>query len=138
MEREFECGHKSVMECFVDPSKTRCRVPKKCLLPCEHRVEIDCGEDPTEARCPLPCDVRLECGHTCTRKCHLKTDPDHEEYLCKKDCGRMRKGCKKDHKCGKKCFEECDDCSEKWKRNLPCGHSIFIECYLNDEDIFCS
>ncbi len=138
MEREFPCGHKRVMECYVDPLKIKCPVPKESDLPgCGHRAVIKCGQDPAKARCTLPCDVRLYCGHTCTLNCHTQFDPEHEEYICKKQCGRMKQGCKMEHKCGKKCFEECDPCKEKWKRTLPCGHQVFTECYLNDEDIFC-
>ena len=139
MKREFKCGHTTTMECFVDPSNVKCRVPKECVLPlCGHRATIPCGQDPTEGKCSLPCDVRLDCGHTCTLKCHVQKDPDHENYQCKKECGRMKQGCKKEHRCGKKCFEECVLCNEKWKRTLPCGHDIFIECHRNDDDIFCS
>ncbi|KAI9558322.1 hypothetical protein GHT06_015075 [Daphnia sinensis] len=139
MERQLKCGHSAVVECYVDPLTIRCRVMKEgCLLPlCGHRVALHCGKDPYKAVCSLPCNVRLECGHSCTLRCHTGKDPDHQEYQCKKQCGKMKQGCKKNHKCGKKCFEDCTLCNEKWTRTLPCGHTIFTECYRNDEDIFC-
>lgn len=138
MEREFKCGHKTMMECFVDPSAVKCHFPKESVLPfCNHSAIIKCGEDPAEARCPRPCDVRLDCGHNCTLSCHMQTDSEHQDYQCKKQCERFKSGCKKDHRCGKKCFEECDSCETKWKRTLPCRHSLFTECHFNDENIFC-
>ncbi|XP_057379532.1 NFX1-type zinc finger-containing protein 1-like [Daphnia carinata] len=139
MERQLKCGHSAVVECYVDPMTVRCRILKEgCLLPlCGHRVALHCGKDPYQAVCPLLCNVRLECGHSCTLRCHTRKDPDHQEYQCKKQCGKTKQGCKMNHKCGKKCFEDCAPCNEKWKRTLPCGHSIFTECYRNDEDIFC-
>jgi hypothetical protein len=140
MKRELKCGHSTMMlPCFVDPSNVKCRVPKGCVLPlCGHQGTIPCYQNPIEGKCQLPCDARLDCGHTCTLKCHSQNDPDHQKYQCKKECGRMKKGCKKEHRCGKKCFEKCVRCNEKWKRTLPCGHEIFTECHWNDVDIFCS
>ena len=70
-------------------------------------------------------------------RCHVNNDPDHELYLCKKPCGRTKADCKEDHKCGKKCHEDCDRCREKVNRTLPCGHSVFAECGLDDENIQC-
>ena len=139
MNREYKCGHKAMLECYVDPATAICRVPKQTFLPfCQHSVEINCGEDPAEAHCKMRCDVRLQdCGHSCTMNCHIQRDPDHREYKCKRQCERLKMGCKKDHRCGRKCFEDCDPCMEKWNRTLPCGHSSFVECNLNDDDIFC-
>lgn len=137
--KTLQCGHILVTECHVNLSKKKCRVRKESLLPaCGHLATINCGDDSTEAHCSLPCDVRLDCGHTCTLRCHVKKDPDHVNYQCKKPCCRMKQGCKKNHACGKKCFEECNPCNEKWKRTLPCGHEIFTECHLDDDKIFCS
>ena len=137
--RTLECGHSLAMPCHTIPSPKMCRVPKESLLPpCGHLATIHCGGDPNKAHCSLPCNVRLDCGHTCTRKCHVNKDADHCDYQCKKPCERMKKGCKKEHRCGKKCFEECDPCTEKWERVLPCGHQKFTKCHLDDEDIFCS
>lgn len=137
--REFKCGHTAVMECYVDPTKVKCRFPKKCVLPaCGHQVTLDCGTDPDDAGCKLTCDLRLDCGHTCTLKCHVKNDPNHESYICKKQCTKVKRGCKMDHKCGKKCFEECDICNKTWNRTLPCGHTVFTECHRNDDEIECT
>lgn len=140
MERQLQCGHSTVLQCCVDPLKIKCHVKKeKCPLPlCGHRVALNCGEDPYQATCSFPCNVKLECGHSCTMKCHSQKDPDHQEYRCKKQCAKTKQGCKQKHRCGKKCFEDCSLCKKKWKRILPCGHSIFTECHRNDEDIFCS
>ena len=126
------------LECFVDPLTAMCRVPKVWVLPFwEHPAQINCGEDPAEAKCPLPWDVRLKCSHNCTQRCHIREDPNHELYHCKKSCERLKSGCKKDRRCGRKCFEDCDPCVIKWNRDLPCGHSHLVQCHFNDEDFFC-
>ena len=136
--RVLECGHSATMECYIDPSLKKCNVPRESILPpCGHLATIRCNEDPNEANCSLPCDVRLECGHTCTLRCHVNKDPNHDKYQCKKPCGRFKQGCKKDHECARKCFEECTPCNAKWKRTLPCGHEMFTECHFNDNDIVC-
>ena len=138
MERKLKCGHKAVKDCYVNPLDIKCKVPKECDLPaCGHRAVIDCGQNPAEAHCTRPCDTRLDCGHTCTMNCHVKLDADHENYECKKQCEKLKCCCKMEHKCGKKCYEDCDLCCTKWKRTLPCGHTIFTECYREDYDIFC-
>ena len=138
VERKLACGHVTQTACYKDPLTIKCKFPKEVILPnCGHKVEIACSENPEDANCPRPCDIRLDCGHQCTELCHVKKDPNHEQYFCKKVCSRNKVNCKKDHKCGKKCHEDCDLCTIKVERKLPCGHSQVAECYLNDEDIKC-
>ena len=138
VERTLGCGHKNTMQCHVDPATVKCKLPKKALLPfCNHQAEIACGDTPEVVRCPFPCDIRLDCGHGCTLKCHVRNDPGHEKYLCRKACEKRNVSCKRSHKCGKQCHEECRLCPVRWKRDLPCGHSNVAECHLNDEQIVC-
>ena len=138
MERLLSCSHKMKLQCHLDPAKIKCKFPKEAVLPiCGHKVQIACSESPEEATCPVPCDIRVECGHQCTEKCHAKSDPHHEKYLCKKGCTKNKLGCKENHKCGKKCYEECDPCRIIVKRKLNCGHEQMVDCCQNNEDIFC-
>lgn len=136
VQRELDCGHPANMECHKDPMQAKCKVPKEVDLPdCNHRAQATCGDK--QVVCPVPCDLRLDCGHQCTLKCHVKDDPEHVDYRCDKMCERNKANCKLDHKCNKKCHEECDRCNVKESRTLPCGHTVFTECGINDEDIFC-
>ena len=138
MKRTLSCGHQTLTACYKDPPTIKCKFPKQVTLPdCGHKVEIACSDNPETARCPRPCESRLNCGHQCTESCHVKNDPHHETYLCKKACSRNKKDCKLDHKCGKKCHEDCDLCTIKMERKLPCGHTQLAECCLNDEEIKC-
>ena len=138
VERLLPCGHMRWMECHREPGTTRCTFPVERVLPlCNHKVSIPCGDDPATILCPMPCDIRLECGHTCTEKCHVKKDPEHEQYICKKPCEKNKKNCKGNHKCTKKCCEECNLCEVKTNRLLPCGHEVFVECHFDDKDVNC-
>ena len=134
----LSCGHENAMRCYTDPLAFKCKFPKEAKLPgCNHNVTITCGDRPEDVPCPHRCDVRLDCGHVCTRNCHMKDDPEHENYRCKKRCEKKKIGCKNNHKCSNPCYEDCEPCKIKCKRALPCGHEVIAECNLNDEDIFC-
>lgn len=138
VERKLPCGHTAQTTCSKDPLTIKCKFPKEVVLPnCRHKVQIACGDTLEQAVCPKPCDIRLDCGHQCTELCHAKDDPNHEKYLCKKACSRNKVNCKNNHRCGKKCHEDCDLCMIKIERTLPCGHNRFAECHLNDADILC-
>jgi hypothetical protein len=136
--RTLSCGHEAQTACYKDPLTIKCKFPIEVTLPkCGHKFHIACSENPETALCPRPCDSRLECGHQCTELCHAEKDPGHEKYLCKKACNRKKLDCKLEHQCGKKCHEDCDLCTIRVARTLPCGHSQVAECYLHDEEIKC-
>lgn len=138
VERVLPCSHSAQTACHKDPAKIKCKVPKNVILPsCGHEVTVACGDNLNEVDCPKPCDTRLDCGHQCTNTCHVKNDPKHEKYVCKKVCYRKKLNCKQDHQCGRLCHEDCSLCNIKVSRNLPCGHSVVAECHLNDGDIRC-
>ncbi|XP_057379336.1 NFX1-type zinc finger-containing protein 1-like [Daphnia carinata] len=139
VQRKLNCGHTTQTACYKDPLTIKCKFPKDVTLPdCGHRVEIPCSEPPEKVVCPKPCDTRLDCGHQCTELCHVKKDPTHQKYICKKACSQKKVDCRENHKCGKKCFEDCDLCLVKVNRTLPCGHSQIAECFLSDEKIKCT
>ena len=98
------------------------------LKDCGHRAQVDCGVVESDwVYCDYLCEIHLNCGHQCTLKCHMKDDPDHANYRCEKLCGRSKVNCKREHKCNKKCYEECDRCRMKEVRLLPCGHTVLTE-----------
>ena len=45
--------------------------------------------------------------------------------------------CDLGHKCKKLCFEECGHCLVMVTRNLPCGHQVKLQCYIDYEKVFC-
>lgn len=139
VDRLLSCGHTAnKVECYVDPLTIKCKAPKKVAMPaCGHSVEIACSNKPEDVACPVKCDIRLDCGHQCVGKCHVKTDPKHEEYLCQKACARKMANCKVDHKCQKKCHEVCDVCRVEVERVLPCGHKTVAPCGQEDDEIIC-
>ena len=138
VERKLNCGHVMKTACYKELNSIKCKVPKEVELPtCGHKVLIACGDDPLTVPCPKPCDTRLECGHQCVNYCHVKSDPNHEKYVCMKPCSRRKLSCKEDHKCSKKCHEDCDLCTIKIQHKLSCGHSQFAKCHFTEEDIRC-
>jgi len=138
VERKLNCNHSIKIQCHVNPAKIKCKFPKSVVLPiCLHKVEIPCWEPPEDSPCPLACDIRLECGHQCVERCHVKSDPHHEKYVCTKICSRKRLGCQENHKCNKKCFESCEPCRFIVRRELDCGHTQMMECCNRKENIFC-
>lgn len=83
--------------------------------------------------CELLCRERMECGHNCDLFCHGGYDPEHKFLKCTKDCSRFPKGCSKEHRCPKRCFEACGSCQEPMEVELPdCGHSKKVPCAVND------
>ncbi|XP_066288836.1 LOW QUALITY PROTEIN: NFX1-type zinc finger-containing protein 1-like [Branchiostoma lanceolatum] len=69
---------------------------------------------------------RLKCGHRCTSVSH-PTDPEHEEYKCKKPCPKVL--CNLGHKCRKLCSQVCGDCTVLVEKIIPrCQHKQMIPC----------
>lgn len=82
-----------------------------------------------EGGCMKACEFRLPCGHTCARACHTY-DRDHEEYECNKPCTKTI--CQKEHRCKRRCNQECGKCHEMVEKFLPqCGHKQYVPCYVD-------
>ncbi|XP_066288823.1 NFX1-type zinc finger-containing protein 1-like [Branchiostoma lanceolatum] len=85
--------------------------------------------------CMRPCDFRLTCGHVCASACH-PTDPEHEEYMCKKPCGNVL--CDLGHKCPKRCYETCDACQVLLEKTIPkCQHKQMVPCSTSPSEFIC-
>ncbi|KAL8181432.1 UNVERIFIED_CONTAM: hypothetical protein K2H54_001711 [Gekko kuhli] len=85
--------------------------------------------------CTLECQTRLECGHPCTRCCH-PCDREHCTNRCQFPCSRVL--CESNHKCPKKCSEDCGPCSVKVEKVIPkCGHSQVVPCHVPAEAWVC-
>ena len=90
-----------------------------------------------EGGCTQPCSSRLACGHVCQLSCH-SWDPRHEEYKCRKLCGRERPECPDGHTCRKLCSQECGPCPEpKVVRLTRCGHSKKVRCGDDINKAYC-
>ena len=138
LEHKLACGHRASIECGKYPKNSKCKKLQLKILPeCGHQVEMECGDKIEDAFCPFLCDIRLDCGHQCTRTCHTKQDPGHNNHKCEKMCVKDKIGCKKGHKCSKKCHEKCDPCRIKEIRMLQCGHNILTECGIDEKDNIC-
>ncbi|XP_076063757.1 NFX1-type zinc finger-containing protein 1-like isoform X2 [Oratosquilla oratoria] len=137
--KRLPCGHTDTIPCYVKRKEYDCKeIVDKRIPTCDHVVPMACHKDPQYFKCPLPCDTRLECGHKCRFNCHQTNDPDHEEYRCFADCEENPEGCSKDHKCTKKCYEECGKCMFKVDKVLPCGHEQKnVSCSKPPEEIEC-
>ncbi|XP_044269806.1 NFX1-type zinc finger-containing protein 1-like isoform X2 [Tribolium madens] len=140
--RTLACGHDASIQCHIDPEAYKCEILVSTELPCGHITDKPCFSDPVTFRCPHICDVQVQpCGHACELFCHIRKDPDHLEYKCKKPCTRYMKRCTvndEDHKCKKMCYQDCDVCTVtvRKKRTL-CNHYYDVRCCDDVDDIDC-
>lgn len=51
-------------------------------------------------------------------------------YVCYRSCDY-------NHPCMKKCFEDCEKCNVPILKNLPCGHQIELECFVDINTFSC-
>ncbi|CAG9821989.1 unnamed protein product [Phaedon cochleariae] len=143
VERTLNCGHTVFIHCHIDPAVHKCTALVEAKLPCNHISQKRCHEDVETAFCLHPCDTRVEpCGHACMRACHIRNDPDHLEYECRKQCEKPMKGCTmtedEGHFCREFCFEECSLCEITiLKKRTKCSHAFKVLCHVNVDDILC-
>ncbi|EFA00122.1 NFX1-type zinc finger-containing protein 1 [Tribolium castaneum] len=140
--RVLACGHEANIQCHIDPEIYKCEILVSTELPCGHMADKPCFSNPVTFRCPHICDVQVQpCGHACELLCHIRKDPDHLEYKCQKPCTRFMKYCTvndEDHRCRKKCFEDCDVCTVVVrKKRTVCNHYYDVRCCEDVDDIDC-
>lgn len=126
---------------IVNDMEERGNVGKALRLSCQNHPQnmIDAAraddfKKAPEGGCTVPCNTRLECGHVCEMVCH-PTDPEHKEYRCNKPCAKTL--CKDNHKCPRKCYEDCGDCMTPVLKGLNCGHFQRVACYKNPYEVKC-
>ena len=117
---------------IIDDMRQRGNVGDALLLTCQNHpqnvIQASRAEDfkkAPEGGCTVPCSARLECGHVCEMVCH-PTDPEHKEYQCKKPCAKTI--CRRNHKCRRRCYQDCGPCMELVNKLLPCGHTQQVPC----------
>ncbi|XP_068247242.1 NFX1-type zinc finger-containing protein 1-like [Palaemon carinicauda] len=136
--KTFTCGHTHNVQCHTYYEKHLCSTRVEKVLPdCQHKAHMACHMDPAKFSCPVPCDIRLPCGHMCKRKCHVKYDPDHVEYMCDQPCPRSPEGCSGNHKCKRWCYEDCGLCYIPASKKAPCGHTNKVYCSTQLDEIVC-
>ncbi|XP_068745966.1 NFX1-type zinc finger-containing protein 1-like isoform X2 [Montipora capricornis] len=126
---------------IISDMEERGNVGKALTLTCQnhpqnviHAARADDFRQAPEGGCSVPCNTRLECGHVCEMACH-PTDPEHKEYRCNKPCAKSL--CKLDHKCKKRCFQECGPCLQPVQKFLNCGHLQKVPCFKNPSEVKC-
>lgn len=136
--KTLPCGHTHQVRCHAYNRRVLCPTIVERELPdCKHRTKMQCHRNPQDVPCPFPCDIRLDCGHKCSRKCHVKDDPDHVDYKCKQPCTRSPHKCSQDHKCKKDCYEDCGPCRIEVNKKALCGHVHNVQCCVPREEIIC-
>ncbi|XP_047487944.1 NFX1-type zinc finger-containing protein 1-like isoform X1 [Penaeus chinensis] len=134
--KTFPCGHTPTLPCKEEACPT---LVERVMAYCQHRVTVPCHSQEEVIPCPVECDSRLACSHMCRLKCHATEDPDHQNYICKKKCLKLRRGCTQDHRCPQTCGEPCVLCLIPVTKLLLCGHEAKqIECHLPVHEIRCS
>ena len=123
---------------IVNDMRKRGNVGEALMLACQNHPQnvthASCAADfqhVPNGGCSIPCATRLDCGHVCGMMCH-PVDPEHLEYECQKPC--IRKLCELNHKCPKRCYQECGPCMEPLEKTLPlCGHLQKVPCYMCED-----
>ncbi|KAF4525723.1 hypothetical protein B566_EDAN011900 [Ephemera danica] len=139
--------------CFEICGDCTVQVPK--VRSCSHEYVLECGVDEERIRCMKPCPKKLPCLHPCTKKCFencaictrlvqkerscghfypLMCSDDPEYVKCLMPCSRNLR-C--NHKCQRKCWEECMPCEENVEKTRSCGHTYKLKCFENPEQIKC-
>ena len=123
----LECGHVCALHCHPkDPyhleylCKRPC--PKKCYQghPCVNLCHEKCSD------CMVLVDKIIpHCNHTQHVPCHMLPSL----FRCKAPC---EKKCLQGHKCSKLCSESCGPCKVLVSKQLSCGHTVEISCYVSD------
>ncbi|GBP30877.1 NFX1-type zinc finger-containing protein 1 [Eumeta japonica] len=90
-----------------------------------------------EGGCLRKCEALLKCGHGCPLVCH-SYDEEHEVIACTAKCNRIL--CALGHVCPKICEDHCGPCRVIMKKEMPCGHTNELFCYIepDDENVKCS
>ncbi|RXG56519.1 NFX1-type zinc finger-containing protein 1 [Armadillidium vulgare] len=133
------CGHFQPVMCSTPIENFKCPklIPKE-MPSCKHVIDLECHIDPNSVSCTANCEAMLSCGHQCNRKCHPLYDVNHLQYKCYFECERKPPLCEFNHKCIKKCYQECGTCTVPMDRELKCGHIMNnIECGTLEKDIKC-
>ena len=141
------CGHKQIMECYMDPP---CRAVVVKIMPrCYHEQEMPCFADPIKMLCNAPCSRSCVNGHQCQKLCyedcgeclievekeiplckHKQMVPCYHSpfsFKCQAPCPKL---CQNGlHPCPKKCSEPCIKCKVVVSKTVPvCGHIQSIKC----------
>lgn len=141
MKRTLKCFHVINITCSTDLDTVKCMQLVTAKLPCGHTDPNKlCHTSADVHVCPFPCAVRVEpCGHACRLSCHIRDDPDHLNYACRKKCEKPAKGCSTgDHKCKRDCYEDCSLCEViVEKRRTTCTHRLQIPCNEDPNQVVC-
>ena len=92
---------------------------------CGHTQKMKCSEDPKAVKCKaMVVKTMNRCGHEQDMFCSANPNL----HYCQAPC---TKACEEGHPCRKKCYEDCGDCTEYVKKEIPiCHHKQLIPCHL--------
>ncbi|XP_069362838.1 NFX1-type zinc finger-containing protein 1-like [Maniola hyperantus] len=146
--KKLPCDHDMLAFCHMDPEDVECLTSVPAKLPsCGHEVKKPCYIAPELVKCPVPCSSRMDkCGHMCMLTCHVGDDPQHERYLCKRQCTKAKRGCsmefegdRGDHQCANMCYVECDECDvQVVKKRQNCKHKESVACSKSPDETPCN
>ena len=153
------CGHRQVMECWVEEKDFPCReIVTKIMPGCRHEQDIPCSTKPTSVLCQALCSIKCINGHPCQKLCYEKCGEcqvdmekvipgcNHKQmvpcYLkpeyfnCNAPCPKL---CPNGHPCPKECFESCGRCTLRVLKEVPeCGHKQLVKCYQEPDPAKCT
>lgn len=127
---------------IIHTLRERNQVGRALTLSCQNhpdkQILASCSADfkgAPEGGCDQPCQFRLDCGHVCTRMCH-PYDADHKKFKCMKDCQKVL--CELEHKCTKRCYQECGKCRVLLDKTIPsCQHIQKVPCHQDPATFVC-
>ena len=133
-----DCGHKQDVPCHQDPATFSCQAKcKKCCTtngddghPCRKKCSQDCGNCEVIVAKEIP-----KCCHTQAVPCYQNPENFRCQMACNKPCITNGEDA---HKCKKRCSEECGNCEQKVRKEIPsCGHFQLVPCYQNPTTFSC-
>ena len=133
VEMTLPCGHRTSVPCNARSEDIICKYEIIAELECGHSIAVICGQE--NMVCDQQCQELLDCGHPCDLPCH--GGGDHQDH-CQHPCDRISRGCSFHHKCPGKCWEECEPCTLKITRPLPCSHEAEMDCSVSINEYECT
>ncbi|XP_046589526.1 NFX1-type zinc finger-containing protein 1 isoform X1 [Neodiprion lecontei] len=114
-----------------DCLELQCQIHPDELLSVQSSMDF---QKSPEGGCLRKCDTKLSCGHTCLSVCHVLDRKHVAEHKCHQPC---RKACPKGHPCPFTCSQTCKDCLVFEDRELKCGHTVPVPCWVDSGSFLC-
>nr|CAD7432792.1 unnamed protein product [Timema monikensis] len=123
----------TIKETLVSQEALGTHLTLRCQIHTTQFTRVGAAEDfhsVPEGGCSLMCGAKMPCGHICNSICHI-LNREHTDYKCMEPCERSPLKCPMEHDCKKLCWENCGECMMLVSKELPCGHTRELRCFMD-------